>query len=98
MSDLDVNFLDLPEGENPTRVRRLGSFTIEIGQKGTEKVLKRSVNVVSEGEAPKEIQTAKPTELAAILQAIRGRADPVAKDGPEEAGQSPPETKEQPRL
>jgi hypothetical protein len=98
VSDLDVKFLDLPEGENPTRVRRLGSFTIEIGQRGTEKVLKRSVNVMSEGEAPKETQTAKATELAAILQAIRGRADPVAKDGPEEARQSTPEMQEQPRL
>lgn len=101
MPDLQIKFLDLPDGETPTRVRRLGSFTIEIVQKGTQNVLQRTVNVVEEKEAPKETQTSnsKATELAAILEALRGPdSDKGAKANSASARQSSPQTQKQPEV
>lgn len=92
VSDLDVKFLDLPEGENPTRVRRLGSFTVEIGQKGTERILKRTVNIIKEGETPiTEASTTKLSDLGSVLNTESARA--LAPGLADDAAKSPPEEK-----
>ena len=56
------------------RVRRLGSFNIQINHSGTDRVVKRIVSVVKEPEASKETQRLKPDQSQSIgvLSATKG--------------------------
>ena len=46
VSEDDIRFLNLPEGEDSRRVKRLGQCEVEIRQKGTERTVRRSVIVL----------------------------------------------------
>ena len=43
----DVKFLNVSEGEDGRRVKKLGQFEVEISQKGTDRTLRRSVIVLA---------------------------------------------------
>jgi len=60
LAEDDIKFLNLPEGEDGRRVKRLGRFEVEISQKGTHRKLRRSVIVLGqEKEAPSK-ETSNP--------------------------------------
>lgn len=46
ISEKDIVFIGLPEGEDSTRVKHLGQFEVEISYKGADNTLKKKVFVV----------------------------------------------------
>jgi hypothetical protein len=60
LSEDDVKFLNLPEGEGGRRVKRLGQFEIEISQKGTDRTLRRSVIVLGQDEEDSSREMSNP--------------------------------------
>jgi hypothetical protein len=48
LAEQDVQFLDLPESEDSTRVRHLGEYSVEISMKGSGSTVKRKVHVVAQ--------------------------------------------------
>lgn len=60
VSEDDVKFINLPEGEDSRRVKRLGQFEIEISQKGTDRTLRRPVIVLGQDKEDPSKETNNP--------------------------------------
>ena len=60
VSEDDVKFLNVSEGEDGRRVKRLGQFEVEISQKGTDRTLRRSVIVLGQDKEDSSRETNNP--------------------------------------
>jgi hypothetical protein len=65
VSEDDVKFLNVPEGEDNRRIKKLGHFEVEISQKGTDRRLRRSVMILGQvkEDASREMSNPFPSVL-----------------------------------
>jgi len=60
VSEDDVKFLNLRDGGDGRRVKRLGHFEVEISQKGTDRTLRRPIIILGQKKEDPSRETSNP--------------------------------------